>query len=261
MIVIKIAVNYIKRIMSNFIIVPLLILGPLSMLGLMNSGTSDISKKIADTVLEKYTQFIFLDQIKNLAMDRLIAASALAYFMMLAGVVLVGMNVSDRQNNTLMRIYTTPVRKRWIILGTFIGQYIISFIIAIAYMILANVIFKINWGSSYINIIVLTLFLVFASVSFGFFVSGLFKRSKAAIVITIFYCFISGFLSDGFTLSGQFNGPARFTINKWAYDAFAVIMQGNNLDSISKNLMVLGITGVTLFIAGCSFYGREKFYE
>jgi len=261
MVVWKSALSYLKRGFGNYIIIPILIAGPLFQTFLMHSNMSSLTKSISAGITASHTEIIVLGNIQKANIDQLVAATTLAYFLMLTGLVMVGLNVSDRKNNTLMRIFSTPARKLFVILGGIAAQAAITFVIAAAYMLLSKLFFNINWGASILGLIVVTTFSVYISVAFSFLMACLFKNPKAAVGAVTFLLFFMAMISDSFSLGGQFDGISKFTINKWIYDGYYALMQGNGLESATRNLAVLGLMGTVLIILASILYRRERTYE
>ncbi|WP_055666244.1 ABC transporter permease [Desnuesiella massiliensis] len=260
MIALKAGVNYLKRAFCSYILILILVLGPLFQTFLVKSNISAISKGI-DNLEGRHTILVPLEQLRSTNLEQLVAASTLAYFLMLTGLIMVNLNVSDRRNNTLMRIYSTPVKRRWINTGYVLAQTLASMLIAAIYIVSSSVLFGINWGKSLQGLAIVTLFASLLSVSCSFVLAAMFKTPKTAVGAVTFILFVIAFLSDTFTLGGQLDGISKFTVNKWIYEAYLSIMQGNSVSSILGNLGVLMGTAVVFLFLGSILYGRGQSYE
>lgn len=257
----KLGINYIKRAFGNKFIIPLLIVGPLFQTFLMKANLSGLSQGTGNSNGGGHVQLIMLGQLMPENMDQLVASSSLVYFIMLAGLVMVGLNVSDRKNNTLMRIYSTSVKRLSVATANITAQALITAFIAAMYIVLSEILFGINWGKSFTLITIVTVIAAVVSASLGFAASTLFRNPKAAVGTVTCILFVSAFLSDSFTLGGQFDDVSKYTINKWAYDAYMLLMQGAGLGTVGVNLAVLLCTAFLLLILGLFISGRERSYE
>jgi len=257
----NISINYLKRIFTNPFLVILILAGSLLETFLVSSNINSASSSITDSISQKYTEVMIIGVNKTANINQLLCSSTLAYFLLITAIIMVGLNISDRKNKTFMRMYSCPVKKSTVILGNIIGQFLITFIVAVFYMFFSSIIFKISYGNSLVGIFIVTIFAVYLSASFGFFMSGLFKNSTAGVSTCAFILFFLALFSDSFSLSGDFDATSKFTLNKWIYESYYSLMQENPLSSITQNLIVLMLLGTLFNVLGILLYKREKTYE
>jgi ABC-type transport system involved in multi-copper enzyme maturation permease subunit len=256
-----IAWKNITSILRNWILLPLVVGMPVFQIFIMTSLLNNAAGGKNTDWISSTVDIVILGKIDSTDMHSLFASGTLVQFLMIAGIIAASMVVSERQENTLLRIFAAPVRKWEIILGNLIGQSFFILVVAAAIILFSQFFLGIHWGNSFANMIVVTLSIIYVAVSMGFLFSGLFRNSKVASGAMSFVIIMMSFLSGSLTGGGQFPIIEDFTINKWAFEAYMLIMQGGTLADALPNLAVLAVVGTVLCIAAGLLYRRENIYE
>lgn len=261
MVVLKIAFKYVKTFMRSFILIPMLVGLPIFQIFIMRRVSGSLAEQTAAVPSSGAVDLILLSSPQNVSFVSLIAASTLVQFLLITGTVAASMFISEREENTLMRVLAAPVGKWSVILGNLLGQCLVILLVAAAIMLISGVFFGIEWGNSYFNLLVVTLLILFVSTSLGFALSGVFKKANLATGVMTFIILIMTFLSGGFTLDDSFDKASYFTINKWAFTAYNGLQEGKSLGDIKGNLTVMALLGTVLLVSAILLYRRENIYE
>lgn len=259
MTLLSIAVKNIRKILGNPVLLLLMIGMPIFQVFIMKTVTG--STGLAVSSKEAFTQVVLLGQSSGLSIDRLFAASTLVQYLLIAGIIASSMIIAEKQDHTLMRVLSAPVNRVQVVGGYLLGQSIILMIVAASIIGITSILFDIQWGRVWWEVLVLTAVIIFVTVSMGFVFSGIFRNVKLATGVMSFIIIIMTFMSGGFTFDDKFDSIGRFTINKWAFDAYSMLMDGKGLSAITQNLLVLCILGTLFSLAAVFLYGRENIYE
>jgi len=259
--VIAIAVRNIKTVLFNKLLVLLIVIMPVLQMFIMSTVIESAEVPQNGTVASGFTEIILLGQTGGASLIRFFAASTLVQFLMMTGIIAAAMVIGEKEKHTLARVFSTPLKKRQIIAGNLLGHLVTTLTVALAVLVLAKLLLGIDWGNSLIDILVVTVFVVCTITALGFVFSGLFRNMKLAVGVMSFTIMAMTFLSGGFTSGDQFSVTSRFTLNKWAFDAYIGLMEGKNLWDIKFNLAVLAVISIVLGIAACILYRRENVYE
>lgn len=262
MIVQTIAFNIIKRVFRNFPIILVLIFLPVSQMVIIRTIMDGIVPVGSNAALaDKFIEVSVLGKAVNLSLIQLFAAGTMAEFLLVGGVIAAAMVIAQREDKTFMRMFTCPVRFSSIILGNLIGMSIIILIVAAVFLMVTILFLDISWGGSFLNVFIVTAAVIYVAVAMGLLSSALFKSVKIGIVFSSLFIISMQFLSDSFNFSGNFDATSKFTINKWAYDAYNKLMEGQGLGNVLTNLLILGIIGTVMLAVAILLYRRERIYE
>lgn len=253
-----IAFKNIKTMSKNVLFLFFLIQSPLFMIFLIKMMEDNIEK--TGGAAESLVEMVVLTQAHNGYLTQAFASGLLAQFLLIAGVIAAAMVVTEREQNTLMRIVATPITKTKILVGIFISHCVIVLAICILIIGLSYFLFDIYWGE-WLLVIVVTLFSVYVAAALAFVISGVFKNPKVTGGVMSAVIIAMTFMSGSFVQGPQFDVLSKFTINKWISDAYVRLMEGNGLESIGSNLLILGIMGTVLMLIASILYRKETIYE
>ncbi|MEW9095780.1 MAG: ABC transporter permease [Clostridiaceae bacterium] len=255
-----IAYKNIKDMFKNIFLLVFLIIIPLFLIGLINSMAGTGGEMVNDHS-NSIIEIVILSSSNDNSAIQYFSTTTLVQFTLLGSMIAASMLVGEREKNTLLRMFAAPIRRIEMLGGILIGHSLIVLLIASAIIILSNLIFGVNWGSSSLNIIVVTIFGVYVATALAFIVSGVFKSTKVAGTVASFIVIFMTFASGGYTGGDKFEFISKFTINKWISDAYLKLMEGGDLNSVKINLIVLGIMGTVFMIIASIIYRRENIYE
>lgn len=212
-----------------------------------------------------FAKFNYIKPLKKITSMQYFSSSILVMFMMLTGILGAGNILKEREDNTLMRVIAAPVSEINLLLGKFIGNTFLSFMQFGIIMAVTKYVFKVNWGDSNLTLFLITLSIVFVSVSMGFLLSFLFKTEKMVSGIMSMAILFMSFIGGSFTPikeKGILNTISYFTVNKWGFEAYQKLMMGEMKNSINTNILVLFAIGSILFMTSLIiFKKRGSIYE
>jgi ABC-type multidrug transport system permease subunit len=262
MVILRIAVKTAKMVLGNGVMLLLLVALPVFQILVMQTILGNATPSASTSgVASGFVDVIALEEYKSLPMVNYFASSTLVQFLLIAGVIAASAMISEKEDKTMMRVYTTPARKVEILAGSLLGQLMVIALVAVLVIAIYFFVFDISWGDSWPGVLIVTVFVLFVTSAVGFMVSGLFSKVGIGTGAMSFVIIAMSFLSDGFTLGGQFEATSRFTINKWAFEAYNKLMEGQPLASVVPNLAILGTVGCVLMIVAVLLYRRENAYE
>lgn len=169
--------------------------------------------------------------------------------------------LKERDDKTLTRLLSSPLKKHSVLGGKLLGIFIIGILQFTAYITATKLMFNVNWGRSTIGLVLLPISTVFATTGMTIFIASIVKTRNA--VGGISQIFIQGMSALGGSMFPSSMLPpwlrffSNFTINKWSMDGFLSLMSGAGVISISKSIIVLLIIALTFFILGIWRFSYE----
>lgn len=255
----SIAYKNIKGMIKNPFLIIFLTIIPIFLIGIIKSMV-DKSEGFINGA-SSLVEVIILSKSKESILLQSFSATLLVQFLLLGSMVAGAMLVGEREKNTLIRMFAAPIKKSEMLMGILIGHSTIVFLICFLIIMLSNLIFKVSWGNSWINVFIVTIFAVYVATSLALIISGIFKSTKVAGTVSSFIVIFMTFASGGFTAGKGFKGISKFTINKWIADAYLKLMEGGNIHSIKVELLILAIMGTVFMIIASAIYRKENIYE
>ncbi len=183
------------------------------------------------------------------AMDYYAAAMGVMYLLFTANAV-AGKFVQERQDKTLARMLQSPVSRRQIILGKFIGIFLTG-ILQFAIIILAGrFVFGVSWGHP-IGVAILAAATVCGATGIGLMIASFARTASAAdaagtfIILTM--SALGGSMFPIFAMPPLMQTLTKITLNSWAMEGFMKLMfQGGGPGSIALQAGVLAAAGLVL---------------
>lgn len=258
--ILKIALKNLRLMLQNVVIFPLLVGMPVFQI-LLIKEVMDQSIPVGSPFDSKIMEVVFLQQRMETSMAQNFAASLLVMFILIAGVMASTFLIDEKEQKTMLRVFSTPVRRIEYIIGNLLGHSIFVMGIALTIILITKYVIKIEWGSSWAMIVLVTILVMFVAISLGYCFAGIFNKSKLANGVMSFIIVAMTFLSGGLSFNGSFRGFSSFTINKWGFEAYIALMRGEAFGDIVSNLWVLFILGCSFTIISALLYRRENIYE
>jgi ABC-2 type transport system permease protein len=169
--------------------------------------------------------------------------------------------IKERDDKTLARLLSSPIKKHSVMGGKLLGIFIIGILQFTAYITATILIFNVNWGRSTIGLVLLPISTVFATTGMTIFIASIAKTRNA--IGGISQIFIQGMSALGGSMFPTSLLPpwlrffSNFTINKWSMDGFLSLMSGGGVISISKSIIVLLAIALVFFILGIWKFSYE----
>lgn len=166
----------------------------------------------------------------------------------------IGMLLEDKRFKTFMRIYSTPIRQRDMVLGHLFANLVLGSFQILLFMITSTVLLKFQWGTSIVNVfLLLFLFLIVSigiSIALVYFTSDNQKHNIMITVIAVVTSLVSGAMMPQVELGGFLGGISKFTPQYWLVKAYNSLITGGSILDIKIELGILLVFGIALFIFG-----------
>ncbi len=256
-----IAKKNLKMLFRNGLFILFLTVVPIFMIYFMKMSTDSAAIAINNSAGAGLVEMIFLKSNTDDFLVQTFQSGLLVQFLLLASVIAGAMIVGEREENTLMRMFIAPVSKLKILTGMLIGHLVFVMIVASAIILGTHIISDIYWGSSWGNIMIVTLFAVYVGTSLAFIVSGIFKKGKTAGAVMSIVVIAMTFLSGGFVQGEHLDVISKFTVNRWISDAYTKLMSGGSFEDILINISILAIMGTVFMFIALIIYRKENIYE
>jgi len=170
-----------------------------------------------------------------------------------------------RQTLVLKRFFATPIKRQYIVMGETISRVLFGLITAVVILCIGHYAFNFTWVNGWVTffeLMVLSLLGLIVFMGFGFIVSGLAKNENAippfANLITLPQFLIGGtfFSTDAFP--GWLKAIADVLPLTHLNDAMRnVAFEGAHLDDCLKQIGILGLWGVVLYVAAVKVFRWE----
>ncbi len=191
---------------------------------------------------------------KSISSIQYYSAAMLIMFLLFGALRGARMMIEERETRTLGRVLTTRANIATMVLGKFLGFFIICTCQALVLILFARFVYGVYWGSSILGFTLLTLSTIFAGSAFAMFLSSISKTSEAAdglgnILIQVFTVLGGGMIPV--QLLPQFmQSLSRLTLNWWAMQGYVDLMFGRDLITILPSVGVLLLMGVLFLGVG-----------
>lgn len=259
--ILTIALKNLRLMLQNVAIVPLLIGMPVFQILLIKEVMDQSIPVVRQTINSSIMEVVFLQQRAETSMAQNFAASLLVMFILIAGIMAATFLIDEKEQKTMLRVFSTPIRRIEYITGNLLGHSIFMMCIALSIISITKYGIKIDWGTSWTMLSLVTLLVMFVAISFGYCFAGIFNKSKLANGVMSFVIVAMTFLSGGLSFNGSFRGFSNFTINKWGFEAYIALMRGEAFAEIKFNILILFLLGCSFTIISALLYRRENIYE
>ncbi|MEK4353532.1 ABC transporter permease [Paenibacillus sp. FSL R5-0475] len=190
------------------------------------------------------------------------AVSMMLMFLLYSGLTVCTSLFNEKENHTLFRINSMPVKGSELFIGKMLGVGVVSIVQCAAIIILTNVLFGVNWGNRPGLLLLFCLLMIVASMTLSIVISMFSKTGASArsvvTVLTVSMTFISGGMAP--LPESWVNSIGAFTINHWAMQAILKMMLHADVSQIMPNLGVLSLICLVLFSAAAISYRKVGYH-
>ncbi|KAA1186856.1 ABC transporter permease [Paenibacillus sp. B2(2019)] len=190
------------------------------------------------------------------------AVSMMLMFLLYSGLTVCTSLFNEKENHTLFRINSMPVKGSELFIGKMLGVGVVSIVQCAAIIILTNVLFGVNWGNRPGLLLLFCLLMIVASMTLSIVISMFSKTGASArsvvTVLTVSMTFISGGMAP--LPESWVNSIGTFTINHWAMQAILKMMLHADVSQIMPNLGVLSLICLVLFSAAAISYRKVGYH-
>ncbi|MEN8904692.1 MAG: ABC transporter permease [Clostridiales bacterium] len=182
------------------------------------------------------------------------SAAMLSMFILFSGINGSRFLLEEREKKTLERLKSVLSSKSTILFGKLLGLFFICLFQAAIMILFTSLIYKVNWGSSILGIIVLTLFTALSGASLSLFVATISKTAKSADGIGSLIVWTSTAVGGGMipvsVMPKALKVLSNFTINNWIVKGYNSLMYGNSLNEILIHCTILLLMSIIYFAIG-----------
>lgn len=190
------------------------------------------------------------------------AAAELIMFLLYAGMMAAISLTTEKEQHTLARLGTLPVKPATVLTGKMAGQGFLAIVQAAVIVTGTSLLYGVDWGNSWGILTAVILLSIAASMSLALLIAVIAKTYKAAV--GLFQAIIIGMtlLSGGFMpVDGLLQKFGYFTVSYWASDSITRIMLDSGPGILSGHLTVLAAIAGGLLAVSFVVYRKAGFYE
>jgi ABC-2 type transport system permease protein len=191
----------------------------------------------------------------------LVMAGQMIFFAFYTGAYAMMSILTEQEQGTLPRLFTTPVHRTTILAGKFLAVLIAVLVQGIVLLIAGRLAFHAYWGQP-VSMLLALLGQVIGATGLGVLLISLVKTSKQAGPV------LGGGLSAIAMLSGLFtvavpNQPeffniiSLFTPQGWVLRAWKLAINGNSAVELILPLAVIAAMGLVMFFIGAALFRRR----
>ncbi|MGD8455404.1 MAG: ABC transporter permease [Anaerolineales bacterium] len=192
-----------------------------------------------------------------------VMAGMMIFYAFFTGASTVQSILTEEEQGTLPRLFSTPTSQSTILYGKFIASAVTIFIQVTVLLIFGNLVFNIYWGDL-LSVFLVVLGTIVSATTFGIFFVSLVKNSRQAGAIMGGGITMLGMIgmSKIFTL-GLPNPPAALDIisltvpQGWAMRGITTAMDGGSMENILFSLLGMLIWSVVFFLIGNARFKRR----
>ncbi|BCB05212.1 ABC transporter permease [Bacillus sp. KH172YL63] len=174
-------------------------------------------------------------------------------FVMIAMLSSTGVLLDARQTGVWYRMMSTPASKVELLCGYMLAFFLIGWIQFGMLMMLSKVIFHIEWGNTFANIILVSSLLL-CTIGFGLFIAGFVKTAEQQSIfgnlVIISTCMLAGVYWPVEIMPDFFQDVATFLPQYWGMEGFTelTVRGGGFTDIIAPVGILLGFAVVFLIV-------------
>ncbi|MCK5314329.1 MAG: ABC transporter permease, partial [Anaerolineales bacterium] len=164
--------------------------------------------------------------------------------------------LQEEEQHTLQRLFTTPTAQSTILSGKFLAVFLTVFVQMTVLLILARLIFRIEWGNL-VSVILFTLGVVCVAASFGIFINSMLKSTKQGGIIfggvltfTGMVGMISIFAINSPTAARLGNSVSLLVPQGWAVRGLLQAMNAQPVMDVLMTTLVMLTWSVVFFVFG-----------
>ncbi|AIQ61238.1 ABC transporter permease [Paenibacillus borealis] len=222
---------------------------------------------LAVTPVSAETEAVVLGDLNNggktYTASQFYAASMLMMFLLYSGLTVTGSLFSEKENHTLFRINSMPVKSSELFIGKMLGVGLVSILQCLAIILLSDWLFGVYWGNRPGLLLLFCLLMIIASMTLSI-VFCLFSKTATSAtniinVLTVVMTFASGGMAP--LPDSWVNSIGAFTVNHWAQQAIIRMMLHSGLKQILPNLWVMCLICAVLLCVMTVSYRKVGYHE
>lgn len=191
------------------------------------------------------------------------AVSMMIMFLMYSGMSMSISLVTEKENHTLARLQSLPLKPNAVLFGKILGNGFLGVLQALIIIGFSHYVFGVYWGNQPLLLILCCIALVIASLSLGAAVAFLTRYSTSVKMILQFVIIIMTFVSGGFSPmpSDVMKTLSLFSINHWGMQSLLRLMLNMDGGQILSQITMLGLISLVLILLAMFAYRRVGYHE
>jgi ABC-2 type transport system permease protein len=190
-----------------------------------------------------------------------VMAGMMIFFVFFGGAGAAQSFLTEQEEGTLARLFTTPTPLRVILGGKFAAIFLTLAVQCIVLIVVSGLLFGIQWGNV-LSLALLVVGLVVGAAGFGIFLLSLIKNNRQAgpvISGTLMVTgMVGGLMSTGFdSLPEAFETAGLFVPQGWALRGMKLAMSGVSPQEVVLPLLVLLAFGGVFFTLGARMFQKR----
>lgn len=188
-------------------------------------------------------------------------ASMLVMFMLYSGLMAAISLVDAKENHTLLRLYSMPIRPIDVLAGKVAGLFIIAFFQAVILIVGTRILYGVKWGSYNVLLALICLLVITCSMSFAVMI-GLYVRTSKGVHGVFQPLIISmTLISGGFSpdIGGYLAVLRQFTVSHWAVQGILHLMLDSEWTVIVRQILFLGLITAVLVLAAMQTFRKAGY--
>jgi len=169
--------------------------------------------------------------------------------------------ITEEEQLTLGRLFTTPTPRTTILSGKFMGVFLLVLGQVLVLTAVSSVLFRIHWGQP-LSVLMAILGLVAVTTGLGLFLMSFVKNSRQAGAVFGGVLTVLGMAGGLFTAANEgmpraFETIALLTPHGWALRAWKLSLAGADARAMLLPVAVLLVMGAVLFVGGALTFRRR----
>ncbi|WP_410512568.1 ABC transporter permease [Paenibacillus sp. BR2-3] len=191
------------------------------------------------------------------------AASMLLMFMLYSGMTVCTSLFNEKDNHTLFRINSMPVKGSQLFIGKILGIGLVTILQSSMVVLLTDWLYGVDWGDRPGLLILTCMLMIISAMTLSIIVALFFKTAASARSAIATVAVTMTFMSGGmFPLPESWvNSVGAFTINHWALQAILRMILHSELSEIMPNVIMLSLICFVLFLAAFISYRKVGYHE
>lgn len=200
---------------------------------------------------------------KSYTASQFYAASMLLMFLLYSGLTVATSLFSEKENHTLFRINSMPVKGSQLFIGKMLGVGLVSILQCMAIILLSDWLFGVYWGNRPGLLILFCLLMIIASMTLSIIVCLFSKTAASATnvvnVLAVLLTFINGGMMP--LPDSWVHSVGKFTLNYWVQQSTLRMMLHSGLEQILPNLWMMCLICAVLFSVMIVSYRKVGYHE
>jgi len=169
--------------------------------------------------------------------------------------------ITEEEQGTLARAFTTPTPRTTILAGKFLAVLLLVLGQVVVLAVVSSLLFGVHWGQLP-SVTTATLALVIAATGFGVFLMSFAQTTQQAGLLSGIVLTMLGMAGGLFTVGVEslpkaFEAISKLTPHGWALQAWKLCLAGAGLSELLLPLAVLVLMGAAFFAAGAWIFRRR----